>query len=156
MKTLIRVIRFVNIFCAGISAGGLVMILMALVPTMNNFEPNMSLQVHNEVDHHVDRYMRPSTATSGVSAILLLLLYLKLKRKYSAAFTALGLVGTLGVILTSEFINVPTNKMLQTWSPGQVPADYPQVRAKWDKVHVVRTSSGLLALSSYTLATLAE
>jgi hypothetical protein len=112
-----------------------------------------SVEVHQKFDILPDRYIRPCTAISGITAILILALSRDLTST-SSVFLWVGLAGTLGVILISELVNVRINRVIHGWSLDQVPTDYPKLRRRWETFHVVRTLCGLLAFSHYIVAVL--
>jgi len=56
---------------------------------------------------------------------------------------------TLGVVITSRYFNVRTNRAMAGWSLEALPADYPAIRARWDRVHSIRTCFGALGLAGY-------
>jgi uncharacterized membrane protein len=98
-----------------------------------------------------DAYMRPSTVISGLTALLVLAVHRDITR-LTAGLTIIGLLGTLGIIFTSEFFNVPINRVVHSWKDDYVSPDYPKMLAKWGFFHAVRTSSSLLALGCYLVA----
>src|SRR5206468_12511206 len=103
------------------------------------------------------RFMKPSGIVSGLSAITLVGLRLIGTLEFSTASTALcllGLAGTAGVVITSRFFNVRTNRVMADWSLDAIPEDYPEIRRRWDLVHTIRASCGVLAFSSYAIAAL--
>src|SRR6185503_3934213 len=101
--------------------------------------------------------MKPSGITSAVSAILILLLGGLIGRLLPTSaiyFYLLGLLGTGGVVILSRYFNVPTNAMMAEWSLDAIPDNYPDVRRRWDLVHTVRASCGVLGFTGYALAAL--
>jgi hypothetical protein len=158
MLVLELVLRFINLFAAAIVAGGQTVVLLVIVPTKRSFEPRVSVLVHNAMlGHQIDYFMKPSGIVSGVTAITLLVLGIfgpNQVSPVSLVFTVLGLLGTGGVVITSRFFNVRTNAMMATWSLDAIPENYPEVRKRWDLVHTIRASCGVLAFSCYTIATL--
>ena len=103
--------------------------------------------------HLTDRYMKPSGTISGLCAFALLAL-VPAHDAVSLVLLVVGLVGMLGVVITSRYINVPTNREMATWSLDALPADYEQRRNRWDRVHAVRTGNGLLALAGFLASAL--
>ena len=65
---------------------------------------------------------------------------------------SLGILGTIGVVLTSRYGNVSTNRVIAGWSLVAIPKEYPQIRNRWDAIHGARTLCGAVALSGYLLA----
>jgi uncharacterized membrane protein len=128
---------------------------MAVYPAMKTFEPKITAQIHRAIDLLPDAYMRPSTITSGLSALLILILHHDLTA-FITTFTVIGLIGTLGIVFTSEFFNVRINRVVHSWKDDYVAPEYPQMLARWGRFHVVRTSSSVLALVCYIISGLAH
>jgi hypothetical protein len=109
--------------------------------------------------HQIDYYMKPSGITSGVTGLLLLGLGIFYGHEFSLpwwsiVFYVVGLWGTAGVIICSRYFNVVTNAMMAKWDLDNIPANYPEVRSRWDLVHTIRASHGVLGFVGYTLAAL--
>ena len=92
-----------------------------------------------QLDARPDSYLLPSSILSGLCATVLLFLHQHVT-PMATGLTALGLVGTIGVAITSGAFNRPTNRRIAGWSPDDVPPDYPSVRLRWNRVHAVRTA----------------
>jgi hypothetical protein len=156
VKSLISVLRFVNIVSAGVLGGGQLLVLRVIVPVKREWSTDLSVRVHQAMLHDLpDSYLLPAGAISGVTGALLLLF----QRNRTALGTLcylLGLVGSAGVAVTSERFNKPTNRMILGWRPEDIPANYPQIRDRWDRVHAVRTASGMLSFLAYLVAGLSR
>ncbi len=159
MDSFIQGLRFINLFAAALVAGGQICVLLVIIPTKRRFAPRDSVLVHNAMlGHQIDYYMKPSGITSGVTAIAILLLAGLIGRSLPASsvmFYFMGLAGTAGVVICSRYFNVPTNLMMAQWSLDAIPANYPDIRRRWDLVHTIRASCGALGFTGYLLATLA-
>jgi len=152
--TLTAMLHFVNVLSAALVAGGQVYVFMVIIPTKREFPTRFSVEMHNAMlGHRTDGYMKPAGLTSAFSALLILLLSRDLTTA-PLVFLTLGLAGTAGVIITSRYFNLPTNHMMAAWSLDQIPANYPEIRQRWDLVHTIRASCGLLALVCYLLGSL--
>lgn len=152
MTTLVDALRFVNLFSAALVAGGLVMILMVVVPAKRSFPHDFSVKIHLAMLHDSpDRYMKPAGIISALTGIALLLLPRGMGAAYMIAMV-IGLLGTAGVVITSRYFNVRTNLMMSKWE--SVPENYPEVRQRWDNVHTVRTGCGVTAFVGYLVASL--
>jgi hypothetical protein len=151
--TTLQTLAWISIACAAITTGGLVMVALVLVPIFRRYPPAMSLQLHQEVDRHCDRYLRPSTAVSGIAAVATLLLQESL-RVAPTVCTLAGVAGTLVVVVVSEVFNVPINRILKRWSIESLPAEYAHWRRRWDRFHALRTLGGGIALGGYIAARL--
>jgi hypothetical protein len=146
---LLNVLVFVNVFAAALVAGGQVAVLMVIVPVKRRLPARASVELHLAMlGHQIDRYMRPSGIVSGLTAFAILAL-LPARPPAVVVPILLGLVGTLGVVITSRYFNVRTNRAMAGWSLEALPADYPAIRARWDRVHSIRTCFGALGLAGY-------
>jgi uncharacterized membrane protein len=154
MAPLIQILRFINISAAAVGAGGLLMVLMVIVPAKRAMDARQSVLIHLAMlCGQPDRFMKPAGITAGLSGVVLLIL-LRNHTPAEIALLAVGLVGSLGVVSFSHFFNVKTNALIQSWSPETVPPNYPEVRNTWDRIHTVRTAAGLLAFVGYLTSAL--
>jgi hypothetical protein len=152
MTTLLETLRFVNLFSGALVAGGLVMILMVVVPAKRSFPHDLSVKVHLAMLHDApDVYMKPAGIISFLTGAALLFLPRGMGAAYIAAMV-IGLLGTVGVVITSRYHNVRTNLVMSKWE--SIPPNYPEVRERWDNVHRVRTACGVTAFVGYLLASL--
>jgi uncharacterized membrane protein len=152
MTTWLDVLRFLNVLGAAIMAGGQLFVFMVIIPVKRRWPVNLSVQCHQAMLHTLpDRYLLPAGQASGLCAIALLFLQHDLS-KLPVLLRILGIMGLVGVAITSEAFNKPTNRVILTWSSDQVPADYPRMRDRWDRVHMIRTAFGMLALVSFLAA----
>jgi hypothetical protein len=155
MTQLVKVLHFTNILCTALVAGGQVLISMVILPVKRRWSVGRALQLHQDtLDHMPDRYLKPTLLLSGATvgaSSLILLVQRKFKRSI-ALVTFTNLLGMIGVIATSRYFNVRTNKMMKTWTEESIPANYRQIEQRWDKIHLIRTASGILTLVSAILA----
>ena len=154
MIALILALYFISIFGAALVAGGQILIRMVIVPVKHRWPTGMSVQLHQAtLDYLPDRYLKPSCLIAGITALLgsTILLVQHNLSGWSLVWTILGLVGMVGVIITSRYFNVRTNKIIKTWSSDKVPENYPQIRDRWDRIHTIRASFGTLMLISFII-----
>jgi len=105
--------------------------------------------------HQIDRFMKPLGIASLLTALVIVALGLLEAIRIPAAslaLTCVGIAGTIGMVVTSRYFNVPTNRMMAEWSLSDIPEDYGRIRRRWDSVHRIRTSSGVLAATAYLLS----
>ena len=162
--TTVYVLRVINILSAALTAGGLVMVLMALYPAIflplwwpfskRVFKPKVVAEFHRSIDLLPDFYMRPSTVISGLTALVIIVLLIARHglTSFTAASMIIGLIATMGVVVTSEFFNIPINRIVHGWGDDAPPPEYGKMLAKWGFFHLVRTLSSLVALVCYTIA----
>jgi uncharacterized membrane protein len=150
---LLDVLRFVTIMGAGLAAGGLIMVHVVIEPILRTFPLDKSVLLHQVWDGPPHHYMRPSTITAGIAAVVILILGPNLLSP-SALLTIGGIAGSFGVFLTSEFGNVPINKKIGHWKIDSIPSNYSQIRARWRLFNGLRTTSAVVALLFYITAAL--
>jgi hypothetical protein len=154
MSGVITALRFVNLFAAGLLGGGLVMVLLGIIPTLRTFPASVDHRMHLTFDPLADRFMPASGIVAGLTAIALLAIDSD-RTALGVAGHAAGLVGSIGIAGLSEIYLRPTNRRFRALQSDALPADYPSQRETWNRVHGIRTALGLLALGGYLVATLA-
>jgi hypothetical protein len=146
---LLHALTFVNVFSAALVAGGQICVLLVIVPIKRRWPVRPSVELHLAMlGHQIDRYMKPSGILSGLTALAILAL-LPVRPPAVVGAMALGLLGTLGVVITSRFFNVRANRSMESWNLDALPADYDAFRDRWDRVHAIRTGCGALGLAGY-------
>jgi uncharacterized membrane protein len=151
MTTVMQALRFINILAAGVNAGGILLILMAVVPTVRSLPPSIGLRLHRAVNPRGDRYLPITVVMSGLAAVAILIVHYQLSTT-AVVFTIIGLIGTFGVFFTSVFFDVPLSRTMHSWSTDSVPSEYAAALARWDRIHTLRTASACLALICYLIA----
>lgn len=62
--------------------------------------------------------------------------------------TALGLAGVVAVVATTIMGNLPLDREVLTWNPKGPPANYFEVRDRWEKLHTLRAAFVGVALAA--------
>jgi uncharacterized membrane protein len=148
--TVLDIFRFLSTFAAGIAAGTLVAVFAGVNPVLRRLPPAEALRAKVLLDPQIDRYQPPTVAIAAVSAVVILLHGLS---SSETVFTIIGLVGSLGVGVTSVSVNMPINRKMGAWSAQDaVPAEFQPLLARWMRFHGVRTLSAIVALAGFVLA----
>lgn len=140
-----RIVRGVNVLATGILAGGFVMVLTSLVPARRELPASTAVQLYQITNPRINRYV-PQTAITAAASALVLLVWRRGTTSISTIFTLLGFLCSIGVGVISVFGHGPINRTIASWSPSAVPAEFPQLRERWDRLHMLRTAVGVLAL----------
>jgi predicted lysophospholipase L1 biosynthesis ABC-type transport system permease subunit len=135
-------------------AGGLVIVMAAVVPTFRRLPDRLAVRLHREVDRYVDVPLPIFTIVTFATAVGLLAL--GSATATGTALLAVAVGGALVVALSSHFVNRPMNQRLRAWGDGSPPADYPALRRRWDAAHALRTVAGLTSLVCLIVAMLAR
>jgi Domain of unknown function (DUF1772) len=139
-------VRALSLLMAAMMAGGLTMVMVAVVPTFRRLPDRLAVGLHREVDRYVDVPLPIFTALTFVGSIVLLV------DGAETALVAAAVAGTLAVAVGSHFVNRPMNLRLKSWGSGPVPAEYTRLRRRWDLAHAFRTAAGVASLVCLTVA----
>jgi hypothetical protein len=156
VTTWVDVLRFVNLFAAGILVGSLIFEFLVLIPGLNQLPLKEAARAHQVLLGHLpDRFMPLSGMLASISGIALLVL------SYDVTPTAkvLYAVGTIAVIvlIVGTFVySRPINKVIADWPIESLPADYQQMRKAWDRLHLVRTLAGVISFGCYIVGAIAR
>jgi hypothetical protein len=148
------VLRFVNVFTAGIAAGILIIVMAAVMPSMLSLSDQNALRFKQKFDPLVDRINPPSVFLALITGVLILILADDLPTT-ATVFTIIGIVGSAGVAATSIGVNMRINRRMGGWSTDEPPAEFRSLIGLWQKVHAIRTLSGVTAFVGYLIAVLA-
>ena len=158
MTILVFVLRLINLIAAAIVMGGQTYVFRAVMPVKRRLDTRKSVELHNALlGHPSDHYLKPSGLVSLLSALAIVILSLSGYHPlplHSVLFMCLGMLGTFVIAVLSRYFNVPTNADMLTWDLDNIPANYPQVRARWDLVHTGRVTCGTTAFVSYLIGAL--
>jgi hypothetical protein len=144
MITLLFVIKFLNLLIAGIFAGALFSASAALRPAFRNLSGKEFTKLHQLTTHTYDPLMPILLVLSMLSAIFVLFLSYNFEMVNTWLLIS-GLICELIVGLISFAVPVPINKDIDKWSVDSPPANFSEVRARWDFYHNIRTIFGVLA-----------
>lgn len=152
MEEVLDVIRVVNLFTAGILAGGQAFCLVALVRSLPEYDPAISAFVHQhsmtDRPHH---FLRAVAVTVMLSAAALVVLLALDDQILPLAFTAAALAATIvsGAISSREW---PINEEIKSWGAQPKLDRYAVLRRTWDSRHVKRTWLSLAAFVLFAVA----
>ena len=152
MEVILDVIRVVNLLTAGIVAGGQAFCLVALVRSLPEYAPAMSVFVHQhsmtDRPHHFLRVVAVATVLSAAALVVLLMVD---DQALPLALTAAALVATVvsGVLSSREW---PINEEIKAWGAEPKLDRYAVLRRTWDSRHVKRTWLSLAAFVLFAAA----
>jgi uncharacterized membrane protein len=147
------VLRFINVLCSGVAAGILIVVAIAVMPTLMTFPPTIVVRFKAKFDPAVDRINPPFILFSMITGVLLL--FIGDPTSTQVIFTIIGIVGSIGVAATSMGVNMRINRTMATWDAENLPAEFQPLITRWIGVHRIRTASGTLAFICYVVAALA-
>jgi hypothetical protein len=125
----------------GLYAGGV--FFVALAPTVTKLPPDAFLLLWQA--WNADYQVLPPFLLINV-VLLVVTAVLAARRGWPALLAATGatLLVVFSIVLTITQL-VPLNEVVDTLSPGNLPADFESVRARWWALHLLRTAAATVA-----------
>lgn len=74
------------------------------------------------------------------------------KRGWFRCVAVAGIAYALGIIVFTQQVNLPLNAYTESWSLNALPADWAQVRERWNSANLFRS---VLSLAAFVLAVIA-
>lgn len=148
------VLRFISIFTSGITAGILIIVMIAVVPAMLSLGEGATVRFKQKFDPLVDRVNPALVFIAMVTAVVILIVVDDLSTT-ATVFTIIGLIGSIGVAATSMSVNMRINRKMAKWSGDTPPPEFRPLIERWQRVHAIRTLSGTVAFVGYLVAVLA-
>lgn len=90
--------------------------------------------------------MGPGLIAGTIAALALALVLMRDVRSARFLLTAGALVLVLAATASTQLVNVGLNEQINTWSVNAPPANWTQVRDRWEAYHTLRTAFVVLAL----------
>ncbi|MDT5148144.1 MAG: hypothetical protein QOC58_2789 [Mycobacterium sp.] len=134
-------------YCAVVLSGlfaGFLLTVLVLECSMRSESAAVYTQVRLIELEHLDdlatALLIPALLVVGVLALV------SLRRRTSSLWlAAIALLLLLAILVISVSVSVPINTMQQGWSVAAPPADWADVRDRWQLAHVARTAIAVLA-----------
>ncbi len=143
-------IKVIALSSAGLFAGGLVMVMCAIVPSWRVMLPEEWVRNQQYVGPYIDRYMPLLDVVAVLSTLLLLRFFWS--NFASMVWSITALLGFIAVALISQLVNVPLNRQVRTWPDLALPTHALQLRRGWIIWHAIRTAFGIVAFIALLLA----
>ena len=146
-----NVVRFINVFAAGVAAGGM-SLTVAANPAKQRLEARDATQLHVETSRYADKFLPPAVVVALLAGIFVLIVDHDLSHA-SRLWLAWGLAANVLVSVPSVAINLPINRRLDhAYREGDVPTDVHTTLRRWSRVHLFRTICGLVAFAAYLMS----
>jgi hypothetical protein len=137
-------VRTVNLLLAAMMTGGLVMVMVAVIPTFHRLPAPLAVHLHREVDRFIDVPLPIFTVLTVLTAIPLL--FDDNLSHAGKILVAVAMGAAVVVAVSSHLINRPMNQRLRQWDTEAVPDEYGPLRRRWDLAHAWRTFAGVASL----------
>jgi len=144
----IKIVFSITLFAYAMIVSQAFMYLLSL----KQVQLNLGSASYTEIRQLTDMSMRASFKYVIYAALLanLLLVFFTAKQPGSFAFiTALiGLLALVAEILLTLKGNLPVNDVINSWTPGQVPANWESIRDKWFNIFQYRQIASISGFAS--------
>ena len=148
----LKIARFANLFLVALLAGLLVGVYIVELALLE-----VSASVYTAVEkpkHELFEPIMPVVNTLIiVSGLVVVLLLVRDRKTWAFGLTVVGVACTIVATTTTLLVNVPINsEIINVWSVNDPPADWAQVRDRWNLFHSIRTLLAVVALFCLLLA----
>jgi len=135
---MIAVVQFIALFLTALSMSVHFGTWLTERPLRRTQSGALFVEVHKGRDDVAARVM----PILGNAAILFLALGAYFARTVPAAFllSVVGLVLVIGDMVVTLKGNVPINRIIQTWRADAPPAQWSELRDRWERLHTIRTA----------------
>jgi hypothetical protein len=138
------VLGVVVLVTSGTAAGVLFSVALSVVPAFVALPPDRYVEMHKLVGRRYDRVMPPMVAATVAADVILATSAADVAAATLFAFAAL--LG-VGVMVVSQFGNVPINRKVKGLAPGPMPLGWQDPRSRWRELNLIRTSFAILGLA---------
>jgi hypothetical protein len=147
------VVRLLATLLLGLYAGGVFFVVIA--PTVGRLDGAAYVRYWQAMNVDMGRAMPPFML--GCLALLVVTCAFSYRRGWLvfslAAAATLLVVVTIALTITQL---EPLNRLADGWDPLALPADWAEVRARWQSLHLVRTVIAVVALVTMLASSVAE
>ena len=137
---------------AGITAGGQLFVLVAIVPLRRSWPDSIAVPVHQDLlAITADKWLRPMLGAALTLGVAALAVHHDVDGVSGIAMIV-ALAGCIGVMIMSFRFNFPLNKEVAQLPREDSGGRYAPLGSRWDTAHGLRTLSGTVAFVSFVLA----
>jgi hypothetical protein len=148
----LKTVQFVSLVLVMLVTGVFWGSWLGLSRSIQTFAPDAFLAVGHTMIGNLAPVMPVLVILAALSQVVLLV---QLRFSGSSAFlpALIAFVMFLIAVAVTLLVEVPIDNQIRSWTPGSLPADWTQIRDRWETFHVLRTFSALGGLIALTAAT---
>lgn len=151
----LKVARFTNLTLASLLAGNEVGTWAIVHPSLHTLPLPAHIQAEQEITRRYGAAM-PVLMPSVILSCIPVLGLLRDRRSAAFRFTVAGMVCYIAMLASTLLGNVPINKRTLEVSADSPPGDWDQMRARWDRLHTLRSILVVAGLSFLLLGSLSR
>jgi uncharacterized membrane protein len=138
--------QFINIFLSALVTGVFWGSWLGLSRSIASFPPETFLAIGHTMIDNIGPVM-PILMPAAMLATLPVLFLLYQRRSRALYPTLAGLALFIIALLVTLIVEVPIDNQIQEWTVTSLPANWEQLRDRWELFHVIRTWASVIGLA---------
>ena len=127
----------------------------ALSRSMSELPPGTFIVIGKEIMQNVALTMSIIMPASIVGLVVLLIGSWKIKSVYFYCMGA-ALILFIAALIITLVVEVPIDNQIRTWTAATIPADWENIRDRWEWFHTARTFASLVCSSFFLIGLLSK
>lgn len=151
----LRIARFINLMLAGLLTGNEVGTWAVIHPALHTLPVSAHIQSEQELVRRF-RAIMPIVMSAVIFSHLPVLALMRDRRSPAFRYTLAGAACYIGMLASTVLGNQPINSRTLEADPQAPPADWHALRARWDRLHTLRSILNMLGLGLLVAGVLSE
>jgi hypothetical protein len=150
VRGLLDALQVIMLSSVAVIAGGRIYVARVVLPALQAFSPEVSVQLHQQLlTRRSGKVFKPANYIALVASgacIIVIPFVDRISVAPTIVLTAIVLaaLSAYGVLTTRE---MPINREVNSWAPGEVRDSYPRLRATWDHHSQIKLACSVLAFA---------
>lgn len=144
---MLRQARFAHLYVFSLLTGFLVIAEWSLIPAQRQLSAIAYVTLEQGMNDVLEWLTATFLVVSTVSAAVVVFL-LRRQRGPTRTLAAIALACVVAMVVSTLIINAPVNFAIDQWNPASPPADWEDLRRRWELGHTLRSYVGLVGLGS--------
>ena len=142
----LRVWQFINIFLSALVAGVFWGPWLGLSRSIASFTPETFLAIGQRMIGNLAPIM-PILMPAAILSTIPVLVMLYRQRRKTFYPTLAGFALFIAALIITLAIEVPIDNQIKQWTVSSLPADWKQIRDRWEAFHSMRTFASVAGLA---------
>ena len=152
---ILRIALLTSLFFTGIFAGLMFTFMLVIQRMLATLSASEYTQIMQGLIHGADNPpVVPAIVMVAVVAPLVALFQLRHNRQTLVFRLTLiaWIIFVAGVLIVTVGFNAPINEIIVKWSSQSPPADWMQIRDRWNALNIIRTPASVLSFLLFSIA----
>jgi hypothetical protein len=147
-ESLVKSVQFVSIMLYVLVAGVMWGTWLSLARTMTEYDAATFLADGKHMIENLGTIMAVLMISAVVIGLVAVVLLFRSRSTVAAWLAAIGWLLMIAVMVITLAVEVPIDRMIETWTEATLPADWKEIRARWSAFHTLRTFLSLGAVAA--------